>query len=195
MLRKRFSAANEEHKEMEVIDLTVSKNKQSSSFYDRLIKTSATDSEEDEGVARNAKAFQEDTFRPEASTKMEDRNSSTAITRQGDFMHSAFEETKIEIEICSSSSQSVQRKKVRINAFGQNPPTNPEVEISFPNQKRIQPSSAAGPEKFETLKRKVELLPLKKPAQQYKTLNTISGCPMKFLLFDDFEVYGQDALI
>ncbi len=57
MLRKRFSAANEEHKEMEVIDLTVSKNKQSSSFYDRLIKTSATDSEEDEGVARNAKAF------------------------------------------------------------------------------------------------------------------------------------------
>ena len=81
MLRKRFSAANEEHKEMEVIDLTVSKNKKSSSFYERLIKTSATDSEEDAGVAGNAKAFKEDTFRPEASTKLEDRTSSTAITR------------------------------------------------------------------------------------------------------------------
>lgn len=104
MLRKRFSAANEEQKKMEVIDLTVSKNKQSSSFYERLIKTSATDSEEDAGVAGNAKAFQEDTFRPEASTKLEDRTSSTAITRQGDSMHTAFEESKIEIEICSSSS-------------------------------------------------------------------------------------------
>jgi hypothetical protein len=74
--------------------LTVSKNKQSS-FFERLIKTSATDSEEEASVTLNTKAFQEDTFRPEASTKAEDRTSSTTITRQGDLMRSAFEETKI----------------------------------------------------------------------------------------------------
>jgi len=47
MLRKRFCAANEENKQMEVIDLTVSKEKEkqsTTSFYKRLVKTSATDS-------------------------------------------------------------------------------------------------------------------------------------------------------